>query len=39
MCDFCIDRKKIASGTLENIVALSVFEIVLETLERYEKRF
>lgn len=38
-CDFCIDKKKFWEGKLENLVPLSAFEIVLELLEKYDKKF
>ena len=39
MCDFCIDKKNFLAWEQKDIVQISVFEIVLETLERHNKKF
>ncbi len=38
-CDFCIDKKKFASWKIENIVPLSVFEIILEVVNKFDNKF
>ena len=38
-CDFCIDVKKYQSWELVDIVPLSVFAIVLDTLQDFNERF
>ena len=38
-CDFCIDSKKFQSGEIVDIVPLSVFWIVLDTIKENEDRF
>ena len=39
VCDYCIEKKKIDSGKLENLVSLSVFEIVLEVIKKFDFKF
>ena len=38
-CDFCIDSKKFQSGEIVDVVPLSVFWIVLDTIKENEDRF
>ncbi|MCD5380793.1 RecQ family ATP-dependent DNA helicase, partial [Candidatus Gracilibacteria bacterium] len=38
-CDFCIDSKKFQSGEIVDVVPLSVFGIVLDTIKENEDRF
>ena len=38
-CDFCIDKKKIESWVVENIVPISVFEIILEVVNKFDNKF
>jgi len=39
VCDYCIDKKKLGSWKLENLVNLSVFEIVLDVLSEFDWKF
>lgn len=39
VCDYCIDKKKLGSWKLENLVNLSVFEIVLDVLKEFDWKF
>ena len=39
VCDFCIDKKSMISWKLENLVNLSVFEIVLDVLKKFDAKF
>lgn len=38
-CDYCIDKKKFASWEKQKIVQLSVFEIILDVVKDFDKRF
>jgi ATP-dependent DNA helicase RecQ len=38
-CDYCIDKKKYASWEHQKLVQLSVFEIVLDVVREFDKRF
>ncbi len=38
-CDFCIDKKKFESWVVENIVPISVFEIILEVVNKFDSKF
>ena len=38
-CDFCIDAKKFASGEIKDLVPLSIFWIVLDTVKENNERF
>ena len=38
-CDFCIDSKKFASWEIKDLVPLSVFWIVLDTVKENDERF
>lgn len=39
VCDYCIEKKKIDSWKLENLVSLSVFGIVLEVIKKFDFKF
>ena len=39
VCDFCIEKKKILSWKVENLVSLSVFEIVLDVMKQFDNKF
>ncbi len=39
VCDFCIEKKKILSWKVENLVSLSVFEIVLDVIKQFDNKF
>ncbi|QFR38949.1 RecQ family ATP-dependent DNA helicase [Candidatus Gracilibacteria bacterium 28_42_T64] len=39
VCDYCLDKSKYQSGDIENLVQLSVFEIVLDVMSKFDKRF
>ncbi len=38
-CDFCIDSKKFASWEIVDLVPLSVFGIVLDTIKEFDEKF
>lgn len=38
-CDYCIEKKKINSWKVENLVTLSVFEIVLDVVKEFNNKF
>ncbi len=38
-CDYCIDRQKFANGDFTNLVPLSVFEQVLDAVDRFHQKF
>ena len=38
-CDFCIDSKKFASWEIKDLVPLSVFWIVLDSIKEFDERF
>jgi ATP-dependent DNA helicase RecQ len=38
-CDYCIDRRKFASGNCVKLVQLSVFERVLDAVARFDQKF
>ncbi len=38
-CDFCIESKKFDSGEIVDLVPLSVFGIVLDTIKEYDDKF
>jgi hypothetical protein len=38
-CDYCIDKSKMSTGNIENPVNLSVFEIVLDVVDKYNGKF
>ncbi len=38
-CDFCIDKKKLESWNIENIVPISVFEIILDVVNKLDNKF
>jgi ATP-dependent DNA helicase RecQ len=39
LCDYCLEKDKLQSGDLENLVHLSVFEIVLDALSKFDKKY
>lgn len=39
MCDFCKDKEKLLAWNITEIVPLSVFEIVLESINEYNNKF
>ena len=38
-CDFCIDAKKMWTGEIQDIVPLSVFGIVLDSIKEYDEKY
>lgn len=39
LCDYCLEKSKLQSGEMENLVALSVFEIVLDVVSKFDKKY
>lgn len=39
MCDFCRDKEKVLSWNITEIVPLSVFEIILEAISKFNNKF
>ena len=39
LCDYCLEKSKLQSGKMENLVALSVFEIVLDVVSKFDKKY
>lgn len=39
VCDYCLDKDKLSKGKVENMVSLSVFEIVLDVIEKFDKKY
>ena len=39
LCDYCLEKEKLQSGDMENLVHLSVFEIVLDALSKFDKKY
>jgi len=39
VCDYCIEKKKINSWNIENLVVLSVFWIVLDVIKQFNHKF
>lgn len=39
VCDYCIDKKKFVTWEHQKLVQLSVFEIVLDVIREFDKRF
>jgi len=39
LCDYCLEKEKFVSGKIENIVHLSVFEIVLDVVQKFDKKY
>jgi len=38
-CDFCLDKRKFESSKIKNIIPISVFSIVLETVKKFNEKF
>ena len=38
-CDYCLEKGKLMSWKVENLVNLSVFEIVLDVVKKFDKRY
>lgn len=39
LCDYCLEKEKMQSGDMENLVHLSVFGIVLDALSKFDKKY
>ena len=39
LCDYCLEKEKLQSGDMENLVHLSVFGIVLDALSKFDKKY
>jgi ATP-dependent DNA helicase RecQ len=39
LCDYCLEKEKMQSGDMENLVHLSVFEIVIDALSKFDKKY
>ena len=39
LCDYCLEKEKLQSGDMEYLVHLSVFEIVLDALSKFDKKY
>ena len=39
LCDYCLEKEKLQSGDMENLVHLSVFWIVLDALSKFDKKY
>lgn len=39
LCDYCLEKSKLQSGEMENLVALSVFGIVLDVVSKFDKKY
>ena len=39
LCDYCLEKSKLQSGDLEYLVHLSVFEIVLDAIKTFDKKY
>ncbi|MDD2516201.1 MAG: RecQ family ATP-dependent DNA helicase [Candidatus Gracilibacteria bacterium] len=39
VCDYCIEKDKFDNGKTKNLVNLSVFEIVLDVVKKFDRRF
>jgi ATP-dependent DNA helicase RecQ len=38
-CDFCLDKKKFADSDMKEIIPVSAFALILETVKKYDERF
>ena len=38
-CDFCLDKKKFANSDMKEIIPVSAFALILETVKQYDERF
>ncbi|MDD3646621.1 MAG: RecQ family ATP-dependent DNA helicase [Candidatus Gracilibacteria bacterium] len=39
VCDFCLDKKKFEESDIKDIIPLSVFSLVLDTVKRFKEKF
>ncbi|MCP4523171.1 MAG: DUF559 domain-containing protein [Candidatus Gracilibacteria bacterium] len=39
LCDYCLEKEKMQSGELQNLVHLSVFGIVLDAIEKFDTKY
>lgn len=39
ICDYCLEKSKLQSGDLEYLVHLSVFEIVIDAVSKFDKKY
>jgi ATP-dependent DNA helicase RecQ len=38
-CDFCLDKKKFADSDMKEIIPVSAFVLILETVKQYDEKF
>ena len=38
-CDFCLDKKKFANSDMKEIIPVSAFALILETVKKYDEKF
>ncbi len=38
-CDFCLDKKKFADADMKEIIPVSAFALILETVKKYDEKF
>lgn len=38
-CDFCLDKKKFANTDMKEIIPVSAFALILETVKKYDEKF
>ena len=38
-CDFCLDKKKFANSDMKEIIPVSSFALILETVKQYDEKF